>query len=374
MHIVEEFQLKRARLVRVMEEEDLTALLIRRQDNFAWLSCGGNSAVVTNADTGVGSLFVSRKGDNILVTNNIEADRLLEEEGLKELGFAASTHLWSEDGERALVAALAGDGSKVGCDAPYPATRDLSRRLCECRRELTEGERLRYRLLGRKLSLAVEIAMHELRPGVTEGEVAGRIAAELWKDRIDVTNFLVAFDERIYRHRHPVTVNRPLARQAMLSVNARYKGLLATITRLGYLGEIPENLHRQYRDTVLVECRMIAATRPGVEERAILRLAAESYAELEHAGEEKLHHQGGPMGYQSRDWIVTPTTTAKVGANQAYCWNPTIAGTKSEDGFIVGDSGPEFITGPVCFPVFQVEAGGISFSRPDLLAICGKTF
>lgn len=369
MNRKEEFAEKRQRVNVLLEQTGLDAVLLRRQDNFAWAGCGANSAVTVNGDTGVGSLLLRGNGDNILVSNNIESKRLLEEEGLGELGFTPAVFPWDEDGEAPAVKNLAGALSKIGCDTPFAETRVVDVEMVGLRRKLTGAERARYLFLGRKLSAAVETTMFGVRKGDTEGEVAGRIAAELWKDRIDVTNFLVAFDDRVGTHRHPITVNRALDRLAMLSVNARYKGLVATITRLGHLGPVPEALAGQYRDNAAIECRMIAATVPGAAEKDILRIAVDSYAEFGHPGEEKFHHQGGPMGYQSRDAITIPGSPSVVGAGEAYCWNPTIRGTKSEDGFIVEEKGRTFITSPVCFPTLEIAAGGATFRRPALLEI-----
>lgn len=369
MKPIDEFAVKRQRLTGVMEAENLDALLIRRHDNFAWLSCGGNSNVVVTSDAGVGSLLLTRDGKNLLVTNNIEAARLMEEEGLGELGFSVLDYPWDRDGEAAAVEKAAGSLSRLGCDTPFGAAREVFAAILPHRRELTANERERYLFLGKKLSVAVETVMYGLRPGDGEGDAAGKIAAELWKDRIDVINALVAFDDRIGKYRHPVTVNRQLRRKAMLSINARYKGLVATVTRLGHIGGIPSDLADQYRDNVEIECRMIAATTPGTPDTVPLRVAVDAYAEFGHPGEERLHHQGGSMGYQARDSIATPSSTGAAGVNQAYCWNPTIAGTKSEDGFIVEESGPLFITGPVCFPTLTIDVGGQTFVRPGLLEI-----
>lgn len=95
MDIKTEFSVKRARLEKLMDEHGLTALVIKRQDNFSWLSCGGNGAVVVAGDVACAALLLTRDGRNYVVTDNIEADRLLDEQNLGELG---SKH-WSTHGE-----------------------------------------------------------------------------------------------------------------------------------------------------------------------------------------------------------------------------------------------------------------------------------
>ncbi len=360
MDIKSEFSVKRARLEKLMDEHGLAALVLKRQDNFSWLSCGGNGAVVVAGDLACASLLLTRDGKNYVLTDTIEADRLLEEQNLGELGFEALTHPWGEQPQPSLISSKIGPPSATGCDAGGEY-RDVA--------ELTESERERYLFLGKQLSSVVEAVTLKLRPGMSEGEVLGSIAAPLWSDRIDLITLLVAFDDRIRRFRHPVSVNRTLERFALVSVNARYKGLVATITRLAHIGKIDPAHHKQYVDNVTIECRMIAEPVPGAKDRDVLQTAVDAYAEFGFPGEEKKHHQGGSMGYQPRDSIATPTSDKAARLHQAYCWNPTITGTKSEDGFIVGEKGPIFITGPVVFPTIDLSVGGIAFKRPDFVEI-----
>lgn len=75
------------------------------------------------------------------------------------------------------------------------------------------------------------------------------------------------------------------------------------------------------------------------------------------------------MGYYERDIRVTPDCQQIVRKNQAFCWNPTISGTKSEDGFIVTENGPIMITKPFIFPTLKIEVEGVSFVKPDLLVL-----
>lgn len=75
------------------------------------------------------------------------------------------------------------------------------------------------------------------------------------------------------------------------------------------------------------------------------------------------------MGYYPREIRVTPTTTERIIKNQAFCWNPSITGTKSEDGFIVTEREPIMITKPVIFPTLKVEIEGLTFFKPDMLSL-----
>jgi Xaa-Pro aminopeptidase len=153
----------------------------------------------------------------------------------------------------------------------------------------------------------------------------------------------------------------------MLNVMSRKWGLNITITRLMHFGKISEKLLKQYRDNVYIECAMIAATKPGTVTGDIFRKTCNLYEELGYKDEWMLHHQGGAMGYDIRDTIVTSASTEKVQLNQCFCWNPSMSGTKSEDGFIAQKEGFVFLTKPVLFPTLKIQAEGIDFMRPNIL-------
>ena len=208
-----------------------------------------------------------------------------------------------------------------------------------------------------------------MHPGGRVSEVAAEIALRLWKKRIEPIGLQVAADERAYQFRHPVAFRNPARRLLLASVMARYGGLVTTVTRMVYFGTPSPEFLKQYRDNVRIECEMIALSRPGNKAVLPLQRAVELYQELGYPEEWKRHHQGGAMGYLPRDYRVDFECQENILENQAFCWNPSIAGTKSEDGFISTSHGPLFITYPVRFPVFNLEVENFHFERPDLLLL-----
>ncbi len=62
------------------------------------------------------------------------------------------------------------------------------------------------------------------------------------------------------------------------------------------------------------------------------------------------------MGYETRDFLVTPSETRVILPNQVIGWNPTITGTKSEDTTI---SSGENLTAMPNWPLCG--------TRPDIL-------
>ena len=89
---------------------------------------------------------------------------------------------------------------------------------------------------------------------------------------------------------------------------------------------------------------MILGTRPGTTAGEVLAAAQRAYARVGFPDEWRLHHQGGAIGYQPREYNAFPGSPEVILANQAFAWNPSICGTKSEDTILAGPAGPEVLT------------------------------
>jgi Xaa-Pro dipeptidase len=99
----------------------------------------------------------------------------------------------------------------------------------------------------------------------------------------------------------------------------------------------------------------------------VFRKGINVYAEVGFADEWRLHHQGGPTGYRTREFRVTEGTDAVIVENQALAWNPSITGTKSEDTIIATPSGPIILSETDDWPKIEVDMGGATIARPDIL-------
>ena len=75
-----ESQEKLERLIRLINKESLSGLLIHLQPNFAWLTAGGSNGVDSSRESGVGTLLVRHDGRKFVLANRIEMARLLTEE------------------------------------------------------------------------------------------------------------------------------------------------------------------------------------------------------------------------------------------------------------------------------------------------------
>lgn len=110
---------------------------------------------------------------------------------------------------------------------------------------------------------------------------------------------------------------------------------------------------------------MIKATVPGATLGDVLRAAQAAYEKYGFADEWTQHHQGGPTGYLTREERATPESKTIIRLNQAFAWNPTIAGTKSEGTTLLTEQGPEVITVTGDWPIVVFEG----IPRCDILAL-----
>ena len=81
-----EFDRKHQVIMSLLDKHNLDALLLQRVSSFAWATCGAASYINTASSTGGAKLLITRKNHH-LITNNIEATRLEQEEKLKQQGW-----------------------------------------------------------------------------------------------------------------------------------------------------------------------------------------------------------------------------------------------------------------------------------------------
>ncbi len=357
-----EFETKLERIRTMMRKRELFGCYIKRQDNFAWLTCGGVNYVAAG-ETGNCGLLVTEDG-LYAVTNNIEGPRMRDEEKLEELGFQILAGVWHDRGfeERML-----GELCKNRVWARDYGPENIQREVQALRFSLLPEEIERYRDGGKLAAQIVEESAAELRPGHTEWDGVGQMAKRAALEGLEPLSLFCAADERIRLYRHAIAVGATIRERVQIGGNFKYKGLVIGLTRYVNFISVGEKLRQQYRDNVEIGSRMIEATVPGASYQAPLLAGKAAYERLGYGEEFAKHHQGGPIGYMARDFRVDFAQEGTICPNQAFCWNPTITGTKSEDTVIAGEEGPIFITGPCLFPAMETEISGCKFLRPDIL-------
>ncbi len=363
---MDELNEKQRRIRALLAERQLDALLLQRVSSFAWATGGAASYVNTATTDGAASLLFKTPGERYLITNNIEATRLQAEEKLTAQGWVMSIAPWHGPDLNFVQLTR---GLKLGADGPYTGATDLSYELARLRTQLTPAEGERFRALGRLCAQAMDRAIREVRPGQSEYEIAAILAREtLARGAQPIVN-LIATDERVFKFRHPLPTDKKLEKYAMLVLCGRKWGLVCSITRLVHFGRLPDDLRRKAEACARIDATIIAATKPGQTLGEILKRAVATYAETGFADEWQLHHQGGPAGYEPREFLATANAPDMVAVGQAYAWNPSITGTKSEDTILVGRTENEVLTTISDWPMLYVTVDGRTMERPAILEV-----
>lgn len=366
-----EIELKLERVNRFLDEEQLAGILLTQVRNFAWITAGlATNQIVLNKDVGAASLLILRDGRKYLLSTGAESGRLMEET-LAELGYEARVFNWYDanpvtDVRGDLIEELA-RGGRVGSDAPFPGTIPVADAFEPLRYSLTATELERYRWLGRETTEAVQEVLRRVRRGMDEFEIEAMTAAALRARGIVPTVLLIAVDDRVAKYRHALPGGKALERYVMVNVVADKWGMSMAVTRFAHFGPLPAELEEKLEKTAGIMARYQEITRPGVRAADIFEAMKGWYADAGYPEEWRLHHQGGAIGYDDRDWVIYPGIDAVVQAGQAFAWNPTITGAKVEDTIVVDQAHTEVVTRAGEWPMIPVTLNGRLYEQPGIL-------
>ena len=364
-----------------LREHNLDGILLSRTDNFAMATGGRRSYVGITSDTGACSLFVNKNGDVTLITNNIEEPRVVEEE-LSGFGCTVNKFLWFE-GSAAQIIAKEYSGSFVSDDGSVGA--NVNSRLAYLRALLTPLELDKYRLLGHIAAEAMTATLIDASSGMSEADIAARLVAEGAKRRCLAPVCLVAADKRIAQYRHPLPTLGRLVNDTLPEKSVRgyvmlvgcflREGLTVSITRFKRVGDIKQEVLDAENRICGVDAIFQEACEPGKTLADVFSAGQRAYRELGFAGSEwHNHHQGGATGYAGRTCKGSPHETfpildelwasrvkeiagIDIGFGNAFAWNPSAPGVKSEDTFLLYPDGTKrIVTATPSFPTVDLES------------------
>jgi Xaa-Pro aminopeptidase len=398
-----EREIKRARLDAVLDAQGLDELVLRDPANLAWFLGGARVHVVPDAP--ILEVTVGRTSEE-LRTSVIESPRLLAEElapdapPLRALPWWQPLNAASDPGEPTRAtpqsAVEPGDPTRAtpqsavepgeptratpqsaveppattralarGSDVPRRGERDVHDDLMAARSSLSDPEIERYRAVCRDTAAATGAALREARTQESEFALAGRTARALYERGIEPVVLLVAGEERLPRHRHPLPTAAPLGARTMLVVCGRRHGLVCAVTRMRAFTPLNPGERSTYGNLLAVEAAFLDATRPGARIGDIVAAGVAAYADHGFDADEwHNHHQGGPTGYTTRDYLASPSTDHVAVERQAFAWNPSGGGFKVEDTVLATADGVEILSPDPEWPM--VPTGGRQ--RPDVLA------
>lgn len=358
---------KLAQCRQLLAEHGAQALVLTRIANFAWVTGGGRSFISIAAEGGAAWAVITPERA-MVITSNIEAERLAEEE-LAGQGWEVVAHpWWSDAGPAGALGRLVGDGVHLLADAGVPGAAEVARRIVALRSTLSPEEQDRARALGRDTGLALEATCRALAPGDTEFAIVGRLADACYRRGMEPVVHLAAVDGRIWRRRHPLPTQAVLEGYALIGLCTLRGGLVISASRLVHFGPPDADLLRRWEAAATVDAEMLAASHPGASAGQVFASAQAAYARTGFPDEWQHHHQGGLAGYASREWRAGPNGGEILAAGQLVAWNPTVAGAKSEDTALVGGDTPEVLTETGQWPLRTIRtANGGLVPRPEIL-------
>lgn len=353
------------RLDEYLATNDLESVWFATPPMFAWLT-GGSNLIVREGGTGIAA--AGYDGEEItIVTSNIEGERLLDEEVDADVNLVEYPWHESSVGETVTKIASVPAATDFGCRGFDRIERS------ELTQPLTDGDIKRYRTLSRETAEAVEEVARDVTPTDTEQEIAANLHQALQRRGIESLVALVGGEDRVQRYRHFTPTDIEVGGYVVLTVEGVDCGLNAAVTRTVAFDEAPDWLEERYKDVSRVAATgALETTRTGVDGGTasdVFEAIQTAYEQLGYGAEWKNHHQGGALGYESREWTATPNHDAAIELPMAYAWNPSVEGAKSEDTILATDDTIEVLSTTGEFPTMTVDAIGIDgeLTLPDIL-------
>ncbi len=363
----QELAAKHQRVVAYMQATGLDAVLLAKRCNFSWYTGGAHNYVSNACEIGNSYLLIDHDGARV-IANNIETPRLADE-GLADLPIEVCSFDYANPADQAqLLDKLIGP-RHVAVDVPIGGLGlpTLDSAFDKLRLQLLDVEIDRMRDLSRDVVLAVEATCMNIDQGESEHSIAGALACALRGAGMVPWVLLVAGDERLNSFRHPLPTDNKCTQTAMLAVGAERDGLISACTRIVSFTKLSAELRKTHQAVATVDAALWSVTKPGVTLGQAFDEACQAYQQVGYGDQWKFHHQGGSIGYQPRDAKASPNDATPMLDNQAFAWNPSITGTKSEDTILCHGEAPAPLSGPTDWPMIEARWKDYKVRRPDIL-------
>ena len=363
--IVVEVEKRIERLRAFLGSNGYNAALLGRQDQFAWLTLGGDNRVVRTQEGGACTLVVT--ADRLfLVAYTMDAARVHDDE-LAGLDVEIVPVRWHEGSRERRALQLCGGGRVLSDTATPGADVDL-RALTSLHYPLSQLEIDRCRELGRRTETILRRTADALSPDMNEADVAAMLGAEYERAGMVIDVILVGSGERIAKYRHPLPSSRPIGNVVLLHPAVRWKGLHANVTRMVCLGtSVPPELERGYSALCELEALTLSMCTPGTPFRDIFQARRSLYERLGYPSEWELHFPGGPTGYVLEE-DISANLDATVQDAQVFDWFITVTGAKVEELGLTLGGRRELLSATGLWPTRPFAARDLTLDIPWILS------
>lgn len=361
----EEVAEKLRRLRALLAPRGLDAALLTTTASTAWLTAGAATYVNESVDAAACTLLVTAD-EALLLTDPIEEPRLRAEQWLDALGFTFVVEPWHARGveaRRRTVGLRTGVEDSAGGGGVF----DLRSALTTLRSQLMAGEQARMRAGAALAAEAMWEVARGVAPGMSEHAAAALLAAACRQRGGTATVTLVGADERIAAYRHPLPTAKVIERNVMLVLCFRYQGLVSALTRTVRFGKMTAAQRSLSESVACMDATIIAETREGRTLGELYETLRTAYTREGAPEQIERHHQGGTIAYLARETLARPGELARVAVGQAFAWNPSLPGAKSEDTLILTEGGPVIITAMADWPTIAIPTSRGVIERPAIL-------
>ena len=303
----------------------------------------------------------------VLITSEIEAPRLEADFGVREMGWDVVSAPWfDETARRSLATEYAGTSlSELLSDVEYIGD-DVRVALISARLALSEPEQDDLRDLGAVVGAALGAGIDAWHPGTsTDFDSAAAISAVLESAGAHAVCLIVGGDGRLRSFRHPLAIGEVVRDAMMAVVVARRGGLHVAATRLA-VRDAGDEIVALTKTLGAVFDAVLEASLPGGSWGDSVVALADAYEAAGYPGAWREHFQGGPIGFEQREFEIAPTQIDSPfwslirRRDTAIAWNPSLGGgAKIEETYLVGDEGFEFLSATPGWPVVEGARGSL---------------
>lgn len=360
----EDFSTKVAQVRSALKQSGFDAIEIKSQTNFSYITRGRGFIGLASV-LACGSLLITEK-EVFLISDNIEAERLYNEQLGNNPAVTVMAFPWDEPSKRNEVLNRLTDGLKVATEA------DLENALFKLRTVMTPYDIEDFRKLCHDTAVIVEGICMNLKPGISEYELAGELAKQLWSANIEPITLLIAFDERALQYRHPVMTEKTLDNYALVAVCGRRNGLIASVTR-DVLIRADDSMMTKHEKCAQVYAAFLAALSPGSDVGNIYEMGINAYESVGYPLEFKEHHQGGLTGFVPRELRANIGVHHEVRVGEVYAFNPSLQGSKCEDTYLVTEDGIECMSHTGNYHYVEIVRNDVTYKIPTVYVCDAST-
>lgn len=364
--MTKEIEIKHEKVKRLLTSRKLSGLLLAKQSNLHWFTGGKMNNIIKNEDISLIYLYITEKKKYLLATNS-DNDRMMDEE-LAGLGFESVFYNWYDQSVFDALGKIH-KPSAIGADINFPDTIMMQDEISNIRRSLTPHEIERFRkLVGEHAKILTDFCLR-LKPGLSEREIAAKFTYQCSLLGIRLPVLMIGGDDRAYKYRHPAFTDNIVKKHILFATVGEKDGLYAPTSRVIHFGNASEELKSKMDAANYVESFAAHKSFPGTALKDIFEAIKEAYKRKGFDGEWKNHTQGGLTNYKPCEYIIDSHSEIKLIANEAISFNPTIAGVKAEDTYIITEDGTRQISGDKRWPRSEILIEGKKFFKSNILEL-----